>query len=55
MFAAILLSQFSPYPGIIISANDVITGTLDAIIETDDVVNTIYTDLEWVGGRELML
>ena len=31
MFAAILLSQFSPYPGIAMTTDDVITGTDDVI------------------------
>ena len=39
MFTAILLSQFSPYPGITIVTDDVITAT-------DDVIHTICIDLE---------
>ena len=40
LFAAILLSQFSPYPGITIATDDVITTTDDVITTTDDVYNT---------------
>ena len=46
MFAAILLSQFNPYPGITIATDDVITTTNDVITITDEVIHTIYIDLE---------
>ena len=39
MFGAILLSQFSPCPGITVAIDDVIT-------TTDDVIHTICIDLE---------
>ena len=46
MFIAILLSQFSPHPGITMATNDVITTTNDVITIIDDVIHTICIVLE---------
>ena len=46
MFAAILLSQFIPCPGITMATDDVITTTDDVITTTHDVIHTIYIVLE---------
>ena len=46
MFVAILLSQFSPCPGITMVTDDVITTTDDVIIVTDDGIHTICIVLE---------
>ena len=46
VFAAILLSQFSPCPGITMATDDVITATDDVITATDEVIHIICIDLE---------
>ena len=46
MFAAVLLSQFSPCPGITMATDDVITTTGDVITVTDDAIHTICIILE---------
>ena len=46
MFGAILLSQFSPCPGITMATDDVTTTTDDVITATDDVIHSICIDLE---------
>ena len=46
MFAAILLSHFSPCPGITIVTDDVITTTDDVITVTDDIIHIICIVLE---------
>ena len=46
MFVAILLSQFSPCPGMTIATDDIITATDDVMTGTDDVMHIIWIVLE---------
>ena len=46
MFAAILLSQFNPCPGITIATDDIITITDDVITATDNVIHPLCINLK---------